>query len=80
MGKPIDKTKLLSEITTVLGVDLKVKELQTLEDKPLKLPLDYDRFLKDMCYDKEDLASKLINMLVILIFLSIFMRTSEVSY
>ena len=34
------------------------------EDTSLKIALDYDLFLKDMCFDKKDLAAKLINMLI----------------
>jgi len=32
--------------------------------EPSEAPLDYQRFIKDMCYNKKDLAIKLINMLV----------------
>lgn len=64
VSKPISETKLISEISNVLGITLNYSEQSQPLETSSELALDYERFLKDMCYQKEDLATKLITMLI----------------
>nr|MBF0222372.1 response regulator [Desulfobulbaceae bacterium] len=64
VSKPVNETRLISEITKVLGLQLNYQEIDEARSGSLEMALDYDRFLKDMCYQKEDLAAKLISMLI----------------